>query len=217
VRAAGTVADVNAPFWGVFKHYILANPGVWLASFANFFVYIVRIGILDWAPKYLQEAKGFDLKAAGWSLSGFEVAGIFGAYASGWLSDKVFKGRRGPVSVAFMLFLIASVGALFLVPRGEVMTMGLVFVALGFFVDGPQMLIAVAAAATMRRKRPPRARVGLTGLLGYLGATLCGVTTGWLADHLGWDGVLGFYGASAVVGCALLATTWSQRSRAEQA
>ncbi len=202
---AGTVAETGAPFWGVFRRYVLANPWVWVVSIANFFVYIVRIGILDWAPKYLQEAKGFDLKSAGWSLSGFELAGIFGAYAAGWISDTVFKGRRGPVSVAFMLFVIASVAALFTVPRGEVGTMAAVFVALGFFVYGPQMLIAVAAA-DFATKAASSSAVGLTGLFGYLGASLCGVATGVLADRSGWDGVLWFYAGSALIGAALLAT-----------
>jgi phosphoglycerate transporter family protein len=208
--AAGTVADTTAPFWGVFRRYILSNPWVWIVSIANFFVYVVRIGILDWAPKYLQEAKGFNLKEAGYSLSGFEVAGIFGAYASGWLSDRVFRGRRGPVSVAFMLFLIVFVVALFFVPRGSLGTMSAVFIAIGFFVYGPQMLIAVAAA-DFATKAAASSAVGLTGLFGYLGATLCGVATGLIADHLGWDGVLWFYGLAAVAGAALLATTWSKR------
>jgi sugar phosphate permease len=210
---AGSVADASAPFWGVFRQYILTNPWVWVVSVANFFVYIVRIGILDWAPKYLQEAKGFNLKEAGWSLSGFEFAGIFGAYAAGWLSDTVFRGRRGPVSVAFMLFLIVSVAALFAVPRGQVLTMSVVFVALGFFVYGPQMLIAVAAA-DFATKAASSSAVGLTGLFGYLGASVCGVVTGVLADGFGWDGVLWFYGAAAVIGAALLVTTWSKRPAA---
>lgn len=208
--AASTVAEAAAPFWGVFKRYILTNPWVWVVSAANFFVYIVRIGVLDWAPKYLQEAKGFNLKDAGWSLSGFELAGVFGAYAAGWISDKVFKGRRGPVSVAFMLLVIACVAALFAVPRGQVGTMSVVFVALGFFVYGPQMLIAVAAA-DFATKAASSSAVGLTGLFGYLGASLCGVATGVLADHYGWDGVLWFYAGSAVIGAVLLATTWSVR------
>ena len=206
-RAAGTVAETAAPFWGIFKRYILTNPWVWVVSAANFFVYIVRIGILDWAPKYLQEAKGFDLKAAGVSLSGFELAGIFGAYVSGWLSDKVFRGRRGPVSVAFMLLLVAGVASLLFVPRGATGTMTVVFVALGFLVYGPQMLIAVAAA-DFATKAASSSAVGLTGLFGYLGAAVCGLATGWLADHRGWDGVLWFYAGATVLGTLLLATTW---------
>jgi sugar phosphate permease len=205
---AGSVADATAPFWGVFKKYILTNKWVWVVSSANFFVYIVRIGILDWAPKYLQEAKGFALKDAGFSLSAFEIAGIFGAYASGWISDTVFAGRRGPVSVGFMILLIAGVGALFFVPKGQVLMMTALFVALGFLVYGPQMLIAVAAA-DFATKAASSSAVGLTGLFGYLGASVCGVGTGMLVDRFGWDGALWLYAGSAVVGCGLLALTWS--------
>lgn len=211
-RPAGTVADAHAPFWGVFRQHVLGNPWVWVVCLANFFVYIVRIGILDWAPKYLQEAKDFNLKDAGWVLSGFELAGIFGAYASGWISDRVFQGRRGPVSVACMLFVIASVAALFAVPRGQVLAMGGVLVAIGFFVYGPQMLIAVAAA-DFATKAAASSAVGLTGLLGYLGATVCGITTGVLADRFGWDGVLWFYALSAVAASGLLLATWRCRPK----
>ena len=193
-------------FWGIFREHILTNPWVWVVSFANFFIYIVRIGILDWAPKYLVEAKNFSLKDAGWALSAFELAGIFGAYAAGWISDRM-DGRRGPASVLFMILLIVSVGILFFVPAGQRLTMAVVFTAIGFFVYGPQMLEAVAAP-DFATKVASSSAVGLTGLLGYLGATLCGVGTGVIADHYGWDGVLWFYGISAVIGCVLLATTW---------
>ena len=195
-------------FWGVFREHILTNKWVWVVSFANFFVYIVRIGVLDWAPKYLVEAKGFTLKDAGFALSAFELAGIFGAYAAGWMSDKL-DGRRGPVSVAFMVLLIASVGLLFFVPPGQRLVMAGVFTAIGVFVYGPQMLVAVAAA-DFASKVASASAVGLTGLLGYLGATVCGVGTGLLVDRYGWNGALWFYGISAVIGCVLLATTWTK-------
>jgi phosphoglycerate transporter family protein len=196
----------DGSFWGLFRQHILTNPWVWVVSFANFFIYIVRIGILDWAPKYLVEAKDFSLKDAGWALSAFELAGIFGAYAAGWISDRM-GGRRGPISVLFMFLLIASVGILFFVPAGQRLVMAVVFTAIGFLVYGPQMLVAVAAAE-FATKVASASAVGLTGLLGYLGATLCGVGTGVIADRYGWDGVLWFYAISAVIGCGLLATTW---------
>lgn len=204
--APSAVAHHDGLFWSTFRTHILTNPWVWVVSFANFFIYIVRIGILDWAPKYLVEAKSFTLTDAGYALSAFELSGIFGAYAAGWISDKI-GGLRGPVSVLFMILLIASVSILFFVPPGQRLTMAAVFTAIGFFVYGPQMLVAVAAAE-FATKVASASAVGLTGLLGYLGATLCGVGTGVIADRYGWDGVLWFYGASAVIGCALLATTW---------
>jgi len=199
------------PFRDIFRRHILSNPWVWVVSVANFFVYVVRIGILSWAPKYLVEAKGFTLVEAGISLSAFEVAGIFGAYASGWLSDTVFRGRRGPVSTAFMLCLIVFTLALFAVPHGDVRMMTALFCALGFFVYGPQMLVAVAAA-DFATKVASASAVGLTGFFGYVGAAFCGLATGILVDHYGWNGALWLYAGSALVGTLLLATTWNQRS-----
>jgi len=204
-------ADAAAPFREIFRRHIVRNKWVWVVSVANFFVYVVRIGILSWAPKYLMESKGFTLKDAGYSLSAFEVAGIFGAYASGWLSDSVFGGRRGPVSAGFMVCLIASVLALFAVPAGRVPAMTALFAALGFFVYGPQMLVAVAAA-DFATKVASASAVGLTGLFGYLGATFCTLATGMLVDRYGWNGALWLYAASAVIGCALLASTWNRAS-----
>ena len=203
---AAPAADES--FWGIFRTHILTNQWVWIVSAANFFVYVVRIGVLDWAPKYLVEAKGFQLTDAGVSLSVFEVAGIFGAYAAGWASDRL-GGRRGPVAVVFMILLVGALAALLFVPSGQRLMMAVVFAALGFLVYGPQMLVAVAAA-DFATKVAASSAVGLTGLFGYFGATLCGIGTGWLVDHYGWNGALWFYGASAVIGLVLLATTWDR-------
>jgi phosphoglycerate transporter family protein len=210
-RVARPADSPAVPFGQIFRQHILANPWVWLVSVANFFVYVVRIGILSWAPKYLVEAKGFTLVQAGFSLSAFEVAGIFGAYASGWLSDTVLRGRRGPVSTGFMLCLIAFTFALFAVPNGHVATMTALFSAIGFFVYGPQMLVAVAAA-DYATKVASASAVGLTGLFGYLGASFCGLATGMLVDRYGWNAALWLYAGSAVIGCALLALTWNKAS-----
>jgi len=36
--------------------YILPNKLLWYIAFANVFVYLLRYGILDWAPTYLKES-----------------------------------------------------------------------------------------------------------------------------------------------------------------
>ncbi len=205
--------DVAAaiPFRAIFRTHILGNGWVWVVSVANFFVYVIRIGILSWAPKYLTEAKGFTLQDASFAGAAFEFAGIFGAIAAGWLSDVVFKGRRGPVSVGYMLLLTFALLALFRAPPGHVLLMCLIFTALGFLVYGPQMLVAVAAA-DFATKVAASSAVGLTGLFGYLGASFCGLATGILVDRFGWNGAIWLYAGSSVVGCVLLATTWHRVS-----
>ncbi|HEX3729006.1 MAG TPA: MFS transporter [Opitutaceae bacterium] len=206
---APAIRKSSESFWAIFRAHIAGNPWVWVVSVANFFVYVVRWGILYWAPTYLIEAKSFDTLHASFSSSAFEYAGIFGAYAAGWLSDRATRGRRGPVSVAFMVLLIGFLLLLVTVPQGRVLEMTLIFIALGFLVYGPQMLVAVAAA-DFATKTASSTAVGLTGLFGYLGASVCGVATGWLVDHYGWNGAIWFYAGSAAVGALLLATTWAR-------
>ena len=210
-QAARPADGPSVPFRDIFRRHILTNKWVWIVSVANFFVYVVRIGIVSWAPKYLIEAKGFTLVQAGYSLSAFEVAGIFGAYASGWLSDTALRGRRGPVSAAFMLCLTGFTLALFKVPDGNVTMMTALFAALGFFVYGPQMLVAVAAA-DFATKVASASAVGHTGFFGSIGAAFCGLATGILVDRFGWNGAIWLYAGSAVVGALLLATTWNRHS-----
>ncbi len=198
-------------FIEIFKKYILFNRMIWVVCFANFFVYIVRMGVLYWGPRFLKESKGMSTIDSGWTTAVFEITGIFGALFGGMASDKIFKGRRGPVSTVFMLCLIVSTLGLIYIPAGHDAWMVVILGAIGFFVYCPQLLVAVAAADYATTEAAATA-VGLTGLFGYIGATVCGYLTGLLVTHYGWDGGFWFWIASAVVGAILFATTWKQRS-----
>lgn len=46
----------------IFFKYVLNNKMLWFIAIANAFVYMVRYGCLDWAPTYLKEAQGYDIK-----------------------------------------------------------------------------------------------------------------------------------------------------------
>jgi phosphoglycerate transporter family protein len=195
----------------IFKQHILYNKMIWLVSLVNLFIYIVRIGILDWAPSFLKESRGLSIMESAVTTSVFEIAGIVGAIAAGWLSDSYFKGRRGRVSVLFMLLLVLSVLAILYVPFNNAVLMSATLFAVGFFVHGPMLLVAVAAADFATKKAAATA-VGLTGLFGYIGAFLANFGTGYIAEHFGWDYVIYFYLASAFIGMLLLLFTWNSRS-----
>lgn len=203
--------ESRPPFSEVFRKHILTNRMIWLVCLGNFFVYVVRISVLDWGPRFLQESKGFSPEASGFATSGFELAGVAGALAAGWFSDKLFTGRRGPVMVVFMLLLMASIGGLLVVPTGSQWTCAGILIGIGFFVYGPQMLVAVAAA-DFATKEAAATAVGLTGFFGYMGATLSGVGTGWIVDNYGWNGAFWFFIVAAAIGTGLFVLTWNERS-----
>ena len=53
--------------------------------------------------------KGFSIKESGWAYFAYEWAGIPGTLLCGYLSDKVFKGKRAPVSIIYMLLVMVSI------------------------------------------------------------------------------------------------------------
>ena len=85
----------------IFFKYVLNNKFLWYIAIANAFVYMVRYGCLDWAPTILTE-KGVNLKDAGWAYFAYEFAAIPGTLICGWLSDKLFHGRRALPTIIFM-------------------------------------------------------------------------------------------------------------------
>ncbi len=196
----------------LFKH-VLNNRLIWILCIANFFVYIVRIGVLDWAPTFLVEAKGSGLAKAGFKVAGFELAGILGAFAAGWISDKIFKGRRGPVNFIFMLLIIGFLFYFWKIPPGHHWLDAFALTAIGFLIYGPQMLVAVAAADFASKKAAATA-TGLTGTFGYLGSTVCAICTGIFVDKWGWDGGFIFFITCAIIGTVLFLFTLTQRSAA---
>ncbi len=204
--------EPSLPLKKILFEQVLTNKLVWLMSLANFFVYVVRIGMLDWAPTYLVEAKDSSLEGAGWQVAGLEIAGILGSICAGFISDRVFRGNRAPVNVAYMVGLIVFVVLLWFIPPGHAWLDAAALVGVGFLVYGPQMLVSVAAADYASKKAAATA-TGMTGLFGYLGSAVCGIGVGVVVDRWDWDGGFVLFTAAAVGGLVLfvLALLWTRK------
>ncbi|HCG2353932.1 TPA: glycerol-3-phosphate transporter [Staphylococcus aureus] len=190
--------------------YVLNNKWVWAIAFANIFVYFVRYGVLDWAPVYLSEEKHFDLKASGWAYFLYEWAGIPGTLLCGYISDKLFKGRRGPAGFFFMLGVTVFVLIYWLNPPGNAWLDNVSLIAIGFLIYGPVMLIGLQALDYVPKKAAGTA-AGLTGLFGYLfGAVMANIVLGAVVDKFGWD--VGFILLTAISVFAMLSfiLTWNK-------
>jgi len=160
---------------------VFSNWAVWVLCFANFFVYIVRFSILDWAPTFLSQSKGLDLSAAGWATACYEIFGACGVVLSGVLMDKVFNGRGAKACFVYMLGCgVASFWFWRLDSESLVLNI-LLLSLIGFFIYGPQCLIG-CVASTIATKKSGAASSGLTGLFGYLATIVTGFGVGYLVD-----------------------------------
>jgi OPA family glycerol-3-phosphate transporter-like MFS transporter len=171
----------------IFFKYVLNNKILWYIAIANAFIYLVRYGVLDWAPTYLREVKGYNIKEVGWAYSAYEWAAIPGTIVCGWLSDKLFKGRRAITTMIYMA-LVAVFIFIYWKNMDSVLLDSISLIAIGFLIYGPVMLIGVQALDLAPKKAAGTA-AGLTGFFGYFFGTaiLANIAMGFIVDHWGWD------------------------------
>ena len=156
----------------IFFKYVFNNKMLWFIAIANAFVYMVRYGCLDWAPAFLKDSQGYDIKDAGWAYFAYEFAAIPGTLVCGWLSDKVFKGRRAITTIIFMA-LVAVFILLYWRFSYNYTIVTLSLIGIGFFIYGPVMLIGVQALDLA----PKNAAVTI----------LANIVIGYVAGSVGWD------------------------------
>jgi len=196
--------------------YVLTNKFIWVLALSSFFVYVIRTAVNDWTLLFLVETKGYSYFEAGKCVTFFEIGGFCGGLAAGWSSDKLFRGKRNPINVLFILgTLLSLMGVWFYTGVHWSFDYLLVFSS-GFFIFGPQMLIGIACAELSHKKAAATA-TGFAGTFGYLGAAAAGGPLGHLTTVYGWDG---YY--SVLTGCALMAALllfplWSVKSNPQQA
>ncbi len=211
IKSEDQQSDQDVTTREIFRRIVYSKM-LWCVCFGNMFLYIVRMGVMNWAPLFLTQMKGASTTSYGWQLGGFEIAGMLGGIMAGWISDRLFSGRRGPVSLIFMMALVGCLIYFWYVPSGYDRLNAVAMIAVGFFVYGPQVLVGVAAADFATKKAVGTA-VGLTGFFGYFGAAISGLGAGWIADNYGWDGVFIFFIASAILSCFFFALTWNSRAK----
>ncbi|MCG4282074.1 MFS transporter, partial [Lacticaseibacillus saniviri] len=191
--------------------YVLNNKWIWVIAVANIFVYLVRYGVENWAPTYLTEVKHINLGASSWAYFWYEMAGIPGTLFAGWMSDKIFKGRRGPAGFFFMLVVTVFVFIYMNATNMGVINFSLIMI--GFWIYGPVMLIGLQALDLVPKKAAGTA-AGLTGLFGYFfGSFSANAMIGAAVDAFGWN-----FGFQLILGASVLATilfgiTWNLRGQ----
>ena len=97
---------------------ILKIPAVWIVALSSALVYVTRYALNSWGVLYLQEARGYTLVEAGTLMTISTVAGIAGAVAFGFVSDKWFAARRPPVNLIFAIIELIGLFLLFFGPVG---------------------------------------------------------------------------------------------------
>lgn len=183
---------------------LLKNPQMWLLS-AMYFCYAYSINIfLTWFPKYLNDAREFNLAEMGLYASLPLMAGVGGDLAGGWVSDLLVKQGRGLKfarrSVAIVGFLIAGVTIPFAVTASDPMISVAYFCLAVFSLE---LTVGVSWAITLDIGGEYAGSVSaVMNTFGNIGGALAGVLTGYIVTQSGWNPA--FYVLSALTLIAAL-------------
>ncbi|WP_153752542.1 MULTISPECIES: phosphoglycerate transporter PgtP [unclassified Citrobacter] len=195
----------------IFCTYVLRNKNAWYVSLVDVFVYMVRFGMISWLPIYLLTEKHFSKEQMSIAFLFFEWAAIPSTLLAGWLTDKLFKGRRMPLAMICMaLIFVCLIGYW----KSESLLMVTIFAAIvGCLIYVPQFLASVQTMEIVPSFAVGSA-VGLRGFMSYIfGASLGTSLFGVMVDKMGWHG--GFYLLMGGIVCCILFCYLSHRGALE--
>ncbi len=194
------------------RRLVFRNRVIWLCAMANFFVYVVRFGFLDWGPTFLKEYKGIAVSKGGLMIIAFELAAVVGTIFAGWFTDKVFKGRGVRTCVFCMFFAgLCALGFWWLPKGAPIWQATLLLMGTGFFIYGPQALIGIVAAQQATNDAAAMAN-GFMGIMGYAATTVSGLGIALISKHLGWNAALLSIGGFALVGMVFFLFAWNAQA-----
>ena len=191
------------------RRLVFGNKVIWLVAMANFFVYIVRFGFLDWGPTFLKEFKGIPVAKGGLMIIAFELAAVVGTVFAGWITDRLFKGRGQRTCVFCMLFAALFSFGFWCLPNGAPAWQAtLLLMGAGFCIYGPQALIGIVAANQATKEAAAMAN-GFTGIMGYASTIVSGIGIALIQRSCGWGVTLGAISGFALVGMVLFLFAWN--------
>ena len=215
-RSAKKPLDEEHLGFGFTLRRTFANPRMWVIGIAFMFLDVVRYGFFVWAPTFLFEVQGAEISTAAYKTMVIPIAGSLGAISAGWATQKYFGSRRAPI-VAVMLACLGSLAWLYPKIPVDNWVLGLVcLAAIGYFTYGPHVTMVAAIPMDFGTRKGASSATGFIDGLGYVGAALAGVVSGWLIDNYSWDAAFNFWIASAFIAAGLMATFWRYKPPREK-
>lgn len=145
---------------------------VLLVGSLYFFIKFIRYALWSWAPYFLRKNYNLAGDDAGYLSTLFDLFGIFGVICAGFISDKVFAGRRAQVSLIFLTGMTAFCFMLYGLGGQAVWIFGLSIAAIGFTLYGPDALLTGAGAIDIGSGKNAAIAAGVINGMGSIGSVV---------------------------------------------
>lgn len=199
---------------------VLKNPFVWILALSSACMYISRYAINGWGVLFLQEVKGFELATATQIISINALLGTIGTIFSGWMSDKLFKGKRNILAFLFGILNTISL-ILFLYSGDNIYINALSMVLFGTAIGVLICFLGGLMAVDIVPRNASGAALGVIGIMSYIGAGLQDIISGYLlsstkttvnnVDVYDFSQVSVFWVGASVVSFLLVLFVWKAK------
>jgi MFS transporter, OPA family, glycerol-3-phosphate transporter len=194
--------EVRASAGDVLKT-ILSNPVVWIIAAAYACTGAVRQVIDQWFPRFMREAHHVDFQSAQFQLVAFSIPFVasLGSLISGYVSDKVFEGRRAPVAAA--LYFLETAVILSAAQFHSTNAAVFFLVLISFTANSTHSILGTAAAMDIGGAKMAGFASGVIDSFQYFGGSLAGYFLGLLLDR-SWGSYFYFMAPFGLIGGLLM-------------
>ncbi len=204
-RDADEPADGRSSRWS----QLLANRAVWGLVGAKFLTDAAWFFYISWLPKYLYDARHFDVKQVGYYAWVPYAASGIGSLLGGWLSSRLLaNGRSVDFSRKLVLGLSAAMMPVIVFVTRVPVEWALLLFSIAFFGQQSWSTLVMIVPTDLFERRIVASVAGLVGFGGAMGGLLMNLVAGRLLDlGFGYESVFGVVGTLHVIafGVILLA------------
>lgn len=192
-------SDGEAPSLAEFGA-VLGDRNVWLVGSLGFVGYALYLFVNSWGGPYLTREVGLSVAASGLLVAVFPAVGVLSRTSSGFLSDRVFGGRRRPIVLGS--FVVATPLVFGFTRLGAVPVLVAVLLVTGFAIQ-LTLGLSFSYVRELVDTRVAATAVSFQTSLGLAGAFVAPIAGGAVVDSVGFDAAFLAAGAVAASGIAL--------------
>ncbi len=184
------ISETALSGFGLIKK-LLTNPVVLTIAFIEFCSGIIRQSIMHWYKIFAEQQLADPIKAPlyegarffldNWGLL-LCLAGIFGGFLAGYISDKLFGSRRGPSAVFLYGAMVLAVAVMVFTLNKNQQALGIIVMIISLCVIGVHGMLSGTATMDFGGKKAAATATGLVDGFVYLGTALQGFALGRLTS-----------------------------------
>jgi len=147
-----------------------------------FCIKFLRYALWSWLPFFLNRNFALSGESAGYLSTIFDIAGFTGVVVSGFVSDRLFRGRRAFLSFIMLAVMTLSFVALYAVGSVRLPLFAFLIGVAGFMLFGPDALLSGVGAIDVGTKRGALSAAGIINGMGSIGPIFQEQLVGWMYD-----------------------------------